>query len=167
AALRVDEGVVASYVHNAAVPNMGKIGVLVALQSSGDANQLQGLGRQLAMHVAAASPLAVNVDELDPAVVARERAVFAEQARESGKPESIIEKMVEGRLRKFYQEAVLLQQAFVIDPEKTVQQALEAAEKEVGAPIKVAGFVRYALGEGVDKKDEDFATQVAAAASPD
>jgi len=166
AALSVDEGVVASYVHNAAAPGMGKIGVLVALQSAGDANKLQAIGKQLAMHVAAASPLAVDVDELDPAVVARERAVFAEQARESGKPEAIIDKMVEGRLRKFYQEAVLLQQAFVIDPEKTVEQALKAAEADVGAPIKVSGFVRYALGEGVEKKDEDFAAEVAAAASP-
>jgi elongation factor Ts len=167
AALSVDDGVVASYVHNAAAPGMGKIGVLVALQSAGDANKLQSVGRQLAMHVAAASPLAVNVDELDAAVVARERAVFAEQARESGKPEAIIDKMVEGRLRKFYQEAVLVQQAFVIDPEKTVEQALKAAEAEVGAPVKVTGFVRFALGEGVEKKDQDFAAEVAAAASPD
>jgi elongation factor Ts len=167
AALSVDDGVVASYVHNAAAPGMGKIGVLVALQSAGDTNKLQSVGRQLAMHVAAASPLAVNVDELDAAVVARERAVFAEQARESGKPEAIIDKMVEGRLRKFYQEAVLVQQAFVIDPEKTVEQALKAAEAEVGAPVKVTGFVRFALGEGVEKKDQDFAAEVAAAASPD
>ena len=167
AALSVDDGVVASYVHNAAAPGMGKIGVLVALQSAGDANKLRAIGRQLAMHVAAASPLAVDVDELDPAVVARERAVFAEQARESGKPEAIIDMMVEGRLRKFYQEAVLVQQAFVIDPEKTVEQALKAAEAEVGAPVKVTGFVRFALGEGVEKKDQDFAAEVAAAASPD
>jgi len=167
AALSVDDGVVASYVHNAAAPGMGKIGVLVALQSAGDANKLRAIGRQLAMHVAAASPLAVTVDELDPAVVARERAVFAEQARESGKPEAIIDKMVEGRLRKFYQEAVLLRQAFVVEPEKTVEQALKAAEEEAGAPIKVTGFVRFALGEGVEKKNEDFAAEVAAAASPD
>jgi elongation factor Ts len=167
AGLAVDDGVVASYVHNAAAPGMGKIGVLVALRSAGDAIKLQAVGRQLAMHVAAASPLAVDVDELNPAVVARERAVFAEQARDSGKAEAIIDKMVEGRLRKFYQEAVLVQQAFVIDSEKTVAQALKAAEAEVGAPVKVTGFVRFALGEGVEKKDQDFAAEVAAAASPD
>ena len=166
AALSVDDGVVATYVHNAAAPGMGKIGVLVALQSAGDANKLQAIGRQLAMQVAAASPLAVSAGELDPAAVARERTVFAEQARESGKPEAIIDKMVEGRLRKFYQEAVLLQQDFVVDPEKTVEQALKAAETEVGAPIKITGFVRFALGEGVEKKNEDFAAEVAAAASP-
>ena len=166
AALSVDDGVVASYVHSAAAPGMGKIGVLVALKSTGDANKLQAIGRQIAMHVAAASPLAITADELDPAVVARERAVFAEQARESGKPDAIIEKMVEGRLRKFYEEAVLLSQAFVIDPEKTVEEALKAVETEVGAPIMVKGYVRFALGEGVDKKDEDFAAEVAAASSP-
>lgn len=165
AAVSVDEGIVASYVHNAAAPGMGKIGVLVGLESTGDANKLQAIGRQIAMHVAAASPLAVTADELDPAVVARERAVLTEQARESGKPEAIIEKMVEGRLRKFYEEAVLLSQAFVVDPEKTVDEALKAASAEVGAPIAVKGFERFGLGEGIDKKDGDFAAEVAAAAS--
>ena len=166
AALSVDEGVVASYVHNAAAPGMGKIGVLVALRSTGDADALRALGRQIAMHVAAASPLAVTTDELDPEVIARERAVFAEQARESGKPDAIVDKMVEGRVRKFYEEVVLLSQAFVIDPEKKVEQALKAAENELGAPVAVAGFVRFALGEGIDKKTEDFAAEVEATASP-
>jgi len=167
ARLSVDEGVVASYVHNAAAENMGKIGVLVALKSSADKDKLLDLGRKLAMHVAAASPaapLALNVDDLDPAVVQKERDVFADQARASGKPDNIIEKMVEGRLRKFYEEVVLLKQVFVLDPDNSVEKALENAGKEFGAPVECVGFVRMALGEGVEKKEEDFAAEVAAAA---
>lgn len=163
--LSVNEGVVASYVHNTVAENMGKIGVLVALQSAGDKDKLIALGRQIAMHVAATSPLATREDEVDQAVVERERQVFAEQARASGKPDNIIEKMVEGRLRKFYQEVVLLKQSFVVDPDKTVEEAVKAAEAEVGAPIELAGFVRFALGEGVEKQKSDFAAEVAAAAS--
>ena len=164
AALEVKDGVVAAYVHNAIAPGMGKIGVLVALESSGDAGKLSELGKQVAMHVAATSPLAVSPAELDPEVVEREKAVLAEQARESGKPEEIIGKMVEGRIRKFYEEVVLLSQTFVIDGENTVEKALKAAEADVGAPIKVTGFVRYALGEGVERQESDFAAEVAAAA---
>jgi len=165
--LAVEEGVVASYVHNAAAENMGKIGVLVALKSSADKAKLLELGRKVAMHVAAASPaapLALTVEELDADVVQKERDVFSEQARASGKPENIIEKMVEGRLRKFYEEVVLLKQVFVLDPDNSVEKALELAGKELGAPVECVGFVRMALGEGVEKKEEDFAAEVAAAA---
>ena len=166
-ALSVDPGVVAAYVHNASADNMGKIGVLVALKSEGDKGVLAEIGRKIAMHVAAASPtaaVAVSEDEVDPAIVAKEREVFADQARQSGKPENIVEKMVEGRLRKFYEEVVLLKQAFVFDPDKSVAEALKAAEAEAGAPIELTGFVRMVLGEGIEKKEEDFAAEVAAAA---
>ncbi|WP_350334075.1 translation elongation factor Ts [Coralliovum pocilloporae] len=161
--LSVSEGVVASYIHNAASAGLGKIGVLVALESAGDAAKLEAIGRQVAMHVAATNPLAATTDEMDPAVVAREREVFSEQARESGKPDNIIEKMVEGRIRKFYEEVVLLKQTFVIDGENTVEQALKNAEGDVGAPIALKGFIRLALGEGIEKVEEDFAAEVAAA----
>ncbi|OKL43544.1 translation elongation factor Ts [Pseudovibrio exalbescens] len=164
AKLSVNEGVVASYIHNATVDGMGKIGVLVALESAGDAEKLNTLGRQIAMHVAATSPLALNVDELDAADVERERAVFVEQARESGKPDNIIEKMVEGRLRKFYEEVTLVKQSFVINPDLSVEAAVEEAAKEIGSPIKLAGFVRFGLGEGIEKEETDFAAEVAAAA---
>jgi elongation factor Ts len=165
ATLKADPGVVATYVHNAATDGMGKIGVLVALKSEGDKDKLLELGRKVAMHVAAGSPavaLSSRVDELDPAVIEKEREVFADQARASGKPDNIIEKMVEGRLRKFYEEVVLSQQSFVLDPDKTVEQALKSAEAEVGGAIELVGFVRMVLGEGVDKKEEDFAAEVAA-----
>ncbi|MBU2580678.1 MAG: translation elongation factor Ts [Alphaproteobacteria bacterium] len=166
AALSVKDGVVSAYVHNKAADDMGKIGVLVALESSGDKAKLGEFGRQLAMHVAAANPLALTPEELDQDVIERERAIYTEQAIASGKPKEIAEKMVEGKLRKeFFQQVVLLQQTFVIDGKATVQQAVEAAAKSIGAPVKVAGFVRYALGEGVDKGEEgDFAAEVAAAA---
>ena len=154
----------ASYVHSAVAPGLGKIGVIVGLESSGDAGKLGEIGKQIAMHVAAASPLAVRTDELDPAVIAREKAIFAEQARESGKPEAIIEKMVEGRLRKFYEEVVLLSQTFVVDTEKTVEQALKAAEADIGGGATVTEFVCFRLGEGVEKAESDFAAEVAAAA---
>ncbi len=163
AVLEVGEGAVATYVHNATGEGLGKIGVLVALESSGDKDALNAIGRQVAMHVAATNPLAATKDEMPADVVERERAVFAEQARESGKPENIIDKMVEGRMRKFYEESVLLSQTFVIDGENTVEQALKNAEKDVGAPIALKGFIRMALGEGVDKgESEDFAAEVAA-----
>ena len=162
ALLEVSEGAVASYVHSAIAPGLGKIGVIVGLESSGNAEKLAQIGKQVAMHVAAASPLAVRTAELDPAVIQRERGVFAEQARESGKPEAIIEKMVEGRIRKFYEEVVLLSQAFVVDTEKTVEAALKSAEGGVGAPIKVTEFVAFRLGESVEKADSDFAAEVAA-----
>lgn len=165
ASLSVAPGVVASYIHNQATPETGKIGVLVALESTGNEAALSAFGRQVAMHVAAANPLSLTVAELDPAVVERERAVYAEQARASGKPEAIIAKMVEGRLKKFYQESVLLSQTFVIDGENTVETAVRNAEKAVGAPIRITGFVRYQLGEGIEKGDGDFAAEVAKAAS--
>ncbi|MEP3279185.1 MAG: translation elongation factor Ts [Stappiaceae bacterium] len=159
----VSDGVVASYVHNAVADGLGKIGVLVALESSGDADKLRALGKQIAMHIAATNPLALNTDELDQAVVDKEREVFSDQARASGKPENIVEKMVEGRLRKFYQEVVLLKQAFVINPDVTVEKAIEEAATELGSPVKLTAFVRFGLGEGIEKEESDFAAEVAAA----
>jgi len=153
AALSVDEGVVASYVH-AASPGLGKIGVIVGLKSSGDAEKLAALGRQIAMHIAAAGPLAVDADRIDAETIKRERAIFAEQARESGKPEQIIEKMVEGRMRKFFEESVLVKQAFIMDTERTVEAVLKDAAKDVGAPVEVTDFVAFRLGEGIDKAAE-------------
>ncbi|HVO16798.1 MAG TPA: translation elongation factor Ts, partial [Alphaproteobacteria bacterium] len=149
AALSAEPGVVASYMHNAVDASLGKIGVLVALKSSGDKAKLAELGRQIAMHIAAANPQGVSVKTLDPAAVERERSVLSEQARASGKPEEIIAKMVEGRLRKFYEEVVLLEQIFVIDGETKVGKVVEAAGKAAGAPIEITGFVRFALGEGI------------------
>ena len=162
----VSEGVVASYVHSSVAPNLGKIGVLVGVQSSGDVEKLQALGRQIAMHVAAANPLALNTDSLDATVVERERAVFSEQARESGKPENIVEKMVEGRMRKFYEESVLLKQVFVIDGERSIEKVLADAESDVGAPVSVSSYAYFKLGEGVEREEgPDFAAEVAAAVS--
>jgi len=162
--LSVSDGVVASYVHGAVAPNLGKIGVLVALNSTGDKAKLEQIGRQVAMHIAAANPLALNVSELDPVVVSRERGVYAEQARESGKPESIIEKMVDGRMRKFYEESVLVAQKFIMNPDISVEAALKAAEADVGAPIELAAFRMFKLGDGIEKAESDFAAEVAAAA---
>jgi elongation factor Ts len=164
AALSVEPGVVASYVHNAVAPDLGKIGVLVALQSTGDSSKLMALGKQLAMHVAAANPIALNVESIPPDVAARERAIYADQARQSGKPENVIEKMIEGRLRKFYEESVLLQQVFVIDGETPVGKVVQNAAKDVGAPVTVTGFIRFAVGEGIDKPTTDFAAEVKATA---
>ncbi len=170
AAVSVGDGLVAEYVHNKAADGLGKIGVLVALESKGDKAALASVGRQLALHIAAHVPpaAAVTAEGLDPALIERERAIYTEQATASGKSAEIAAKMVEGRLRKeFYQQVVLLQQTFLGpggDGKATVEQMLKAAEKEAGAPIKVAKFVRYALGEGIDKKDGDFAAEVAAAA---
>ncbi|MGZ5916334.1 MAG: translation elongation factor Ts [Methyloceanibacter sp.] len=159
------KGVVASYMHGMVAPGLGKIGVIVALESSGDPEQLKTLGRQIAMHIAAANPQAIDVGGLDKALIDRERAVLTEQAKESGKPDAVIEKMVEGRLRKFYEEVVLVAQAFVFDPETTVGKAVTAAEKDLGTPVKITSFHRFALGEGIDRPDSDFAADVAAAAS--
>jgi elongation factor Ts len=164
AMVSVRDGAVASYVHSAIAPGLGRIGVIVGLASTGDAGKLVQIGRQVAMHVAAAAPLAVRASELDPAAVERERAIFAEQARETGKPEAIIEKMVEGRLRKYYEEVVLLSQTFVVDTDKTVEQALQAVASEVGSGVSVTEFVCFRLGEGVEKAECDFAAEVAAAA---
>nr|MBA3448965.1 translation elongation factor Ts [Pseudaminobacter sp.] len=163
AKLSVASGAVATYVHNAVAENLGKLGVLVAIETAGNADAARAFARQVAMHVAATNPLALTAEEVDPAAVAREKAIFSEQARESGKPESIIEKMVEGRMRKFYEEVVLLKQAFVLNPDVTVEAALKAAEKDIGAPARITGFVRFALGEGIEREESDFAAEVAAA----
>ena len=162
AVMEVSNGVVATYVHNAAGEGLGKLGVLVALESTGDTDALIAIGKQVAMHVAATNPVAATKDEMPTDVVERERAIYVEQAAESGKPENIVEKMVEGRMRKYFQESVLLSQTFVIDGENTVEQAIKNAEEGVGAPITFKGFIRLALGEGVEKKEEDFAAEVAA-----
>ena len=165
AALEVTEGLVASYVHNRVADGVGKIGVLVALESKGSADKLADVGRQLALHIAAANPQAVDASDLDPAVIERERQVYLEQARASGKTEVIIGKMVEGRLRKeYYGQVLLLQQVFMGpggDGKITVEQFLKAEEKAAGAPMKVTHFVRYALGEGIDKRSDDFSNEVA------
>jgi elongation factor Ts len=162
--LSVGKGVVASYVHNSAGEGLGRIGVLVALESAGDQGKLAEAGRKIAMHIASAdpSPMAVTVAELDPAAVERERNVLTEQAKESGKPANVIEKMIEGRIRKFYQEVVLLEQAFVLDPDTTVGKFVEALGKEVGKPVKLTDFALFKLGEGIEKQVSDFASEVAA-----
>ena len=155
AGITVEEGVVASYVHGQVTEGAGKIGVIVGLKSSGDKAALKAVGKQVAMHVAAARPLAARVEDLDPEIVGREKAVLADQARASGKPEEIIEKMVEGRLRKFYEESVLLEQVFVIDGETKVGKVIENAAKDAGAPVELVGFARLQLGDGVEKKDDE------------
>jgi elongation factor Ts len=162
--LSVEDGVVATYIHNAVADGLGKLGVLVALKSTGNKDVLAAIGRQVAMHIAATNPLAIRSEEVDAAVAERERNVFIEQSRASGKPDAIIEKMVEGRMRKFFEEVALLSQAFVINPELTVGDAIKAAEKDAGAPIEVTGMARLLLGEGIEKEESDFAAEVAAAA---
>jgi elongation factor Ts len=161
AAIEVGEGVVGTYVHGALAPGLGTIGVLVGLQSAGDPERLAALGKQLAMHVAAARPQAVTVDSLDAATLQRERAIYAEQARGGGKPDNIVDKIVEGRLRKFYEEAVLLEQAFVIDPDLKVADAIDRVAEETGSSIAVTDFVRFALGEGLSGPSPNLAEEVA------
>jgi elongation factor Ts len=163
AILEVGDGVVVSYVHNAVTAGLGKIGVLVALESNGDKAALETLGKQLAMHIAAANPLALRGEDLDADKVERERAIAAEKAKESGKPENIVEKMVEGAIAKFRKEMAFLSQLFVMDNKTKVEDVVAAEAKKVGAPINVAGFVRFQLGEGIEKKESDFAAEVAAA----
>ena len=158
----VDKGVVASYVHGQVAPGLGKIGVVVALESEGNPESLAAFGRQVAMHIAAANPQAVDIADVDATALERERSVLAEQARASGKPEEIIAKMVEGRLRKYYEEVVLLEQTFVIDGETKVRKAVEQAGKEAGGDIRITGFARFQLGEGIEKEEADFAAEVAA-----
>ena len=164
AMLDVSEGAVVSYVHNAVAPGLGKIGVLVALESGASADAIQTLGKQLAMHIAAANPLALSADGLDSALVERERAIAMEKAKESGKPANIIEKMVEGGLAKFRKDNALLSQLFVMDNKTPVAEVVAAAAKEAGSGIELKGFVRFQLGEGIEKKESDFAAEVAAAA---
>jgi elongation factor Ts len=163
AILEVGDGAVVSYVHNAAAPGLGKIGVLVALESTGDKAALEALGKQLAMHIAAANPLALRGEDLDPSLVERERSIASEKAKESGKPDNIVEKMVEGALAKFRKEMAFLSQLFVIDNKTKIEDVVAAEAKKVGAPIQVAGFVRFQLGEGIERKESDFAAEVAAA----
>ena len=166
AGISVGQGAVASYVHNAAAPGLGKIGVLVALESTAEPAKLEALGKQLAMHVAAANPSSLDISSVDPASLEREKAVLREQAAASGKAPDVVEKMVLGRLRKFYEDTVLNEQVFVVDGESRVKDVVAKAAKELGAPIKLAGFRRFALGEGIERKQEDFAAEVAAQLRP-
>jgi elongation factor Ts len=163
AVLQVTDGVVVSYVHNAAAPGLGKIGVLVALESGGEKAALEALGKQLAMHIAAANPLALRGDDLDAALIERERGIALEKAKESGKPDTIVEKMVEGAIAKFRKENALLSQLFVMDNKTKVEGVLAAEAKRLGAPIELTTYVRFQLGEGIEKKESDFAAEVAAA----
>jgi elongation factor Ts len=160
--MTVAQGLVASYVHSAIAPNLGKIGVLVALESTAPAEKLQALGKQLAMHVAAANPEFLDVASVDAKSIEREKNVQRETARASGKPDDIIEKMLEGRMRKFYEEVCLLEQIFIMDGETKISALLKNAEKDVGAPVALTGFVRYNLGDGIEKQETDFAAEVAA-----
>jgi elongation factor Ts len=162
--LEVNQGAVVSYVHNQVAPGLGKIGVLVALESSAPADTLNALGKQIAMHVAAAHPLALDADSLDQDLIERERSIALEKAKESGKPQNIVEKMVEGGLAKFRKEHALLTQLFVMDNKTPVAEVVASAAKDAGTGIELKGFVRFQLGEGIEKKQEDFAAEVAAAA---
>jgi elongation factor Ts len=163
AVLQVSDGVVVPYVHNAVVPGLGKIGVLVALEGSGDKGELATLGKQLAMHIAAASPLALTGDELDPSLIERERAIASEKAAESGKPADIVAKMVDGAMAKFRKENALMSQLFVMDNKTRIEDVIAAESKRTGSPISLNAYVRFQLGEGIEKKESDFAAEVAAA----
>ncbi|MFC7497821.1 translation elongation factor Ts [Enterovirga sp. GCM10030262] len=164
ALLQVKDGVVVSYVHNAAAPGLGKIGVLVALESTGDKAALEALGKQLAMHIAAANPLALNGDDLDAAMIERERAIASEKAAESGKPADIVARMVDGAIAKFRKENALMSQIFVMDNKTRIEDVVAAEAKKIGAPVTLAAYARFQLGEGIEKKESDFAAEVAAAA---
>ena len=166
AALSVKEGVVATYIHNTAADGLGRIGVLVALESPGDVSRLTDLGRKVAMHIASMKPLAATTAELDPAIVEKERQIQTAIASESGKPANVVEKMVEGRIRKFYQESVLLEQAFVMDPDVTVGKFIENAGKNMNAAVTLKGFVKFEVGEGIEKVVNDFAAEVASFSQP-
>lgn len=160
--ISVNNGLVCSYVHNAAKEGLGKIGVLVALESSADKAKLADLGKHIAMHIAATAPIALNIDGVPAEAVAHEKSIFAEQAAASGKPANIIEKMVEGRIRKFYEEVVLEEQAYIMDPDKKVKAVIADAAKDAGAEIKLTDYAFFKLGDGLQKKEEDFAAEVAA-----
>src|ERR1700677_1767343 len=164
AELSVGKGVVASYVHSAVADGLGRIGVIVALESAGNADELKAFGRMLAMHIASANPQAVDPSGLDPSAIEREKGVLADKAKAAGKPANVVDKIVESGLKTFYKEVCLLDQAFIFDDKKSVAQAVKEAEAKVGAPIKVGGFVRFALGEGIDRPDGDFGGEVAALA---
>ena len=162
AALSVNNGVVASYIHSQEEPGMGKIGVLVALESEADADKLQEVAKQLAMHIAASAPKFKTIETVDADALAREKAIYSEKAKASGKPEAIIEKIVEGSIRKYYEEVVLMEQAYIMDPDKKIKDVLASAAKELGTSVELVDFARFALGEGIEKKQEDFASEVAA-----
>lgn len=162
--VEVSEGVVVPYMHGAVATNLGKIGVLVALESNADSEQLTELGKKLAMHIAATSPKYLSIEGVDADDLAHEKAIYSEQAKNSGKPEAIIEKMVEGRVRKYYEEVVLMEQAFIMDPDKKVKDVIAEAGKVAGTGVALKSFIRYNLGEGLEKKEEDFAAEVAKAA---
>ena len=165
ALLEVEPGIVVPYVHNAAAPELGRIGVLVALRSTAAPEKLAAVAKQLAMHIAFAAPQALTAEELPAEVVARERSIQGDIARQSGKPENVVEKMIEGRMRKFYEEAVLLSQIFAIDNETQIAKVVERVSKEAGAPVEIAGFLRFAVGEGIERPDGgDFAGEVKAMA---
>ena len=164
AELSVGKGAVASYVHSSVTDGLGRIGVLVALESAGKTDELKAFGRMVAMHIASANPQAVDPSGLDPSAVAREKSVLADKAKAQGKPANVVEKIVESGLKTFYKEVCLLDQAFIFDDKKSVAQAVKEAEAKVGAPIKIGGFVRYALGEGIDRPGGDFGGEVAALA---
>ena len=161
--LSVENGAVSAYMHAAAAPNLGKIGVLVALDSTGDQGVLAALGKQIAMHVAAANPEFLSVDSVSADALDRERAVLLEQAAEQGKPADIAEKMVEGRIRKYYEEVVLLEQKFIMDPDNKISKVVENAASDAGAPVSLSAFTKFSLGEGIEKEEGDFAAEVAAA----
>lgn len=162
ATVSVDKGIVAAYIHGQEEPGLGKIGVLVALKSDAPAEKLQETAKQLAMHIAASAPKFQTIETVDPEALAREKAIYAEKAKASGKPEAIIEKIVEGSIRKYYEETVLMEQAYIMDPDKKIKDVLVSVSKELGTPVELTEFVRYALGEGIEKKNEDFAAEVAA-----
>lgn len=160
--VKVEDGVIGSYVHNAVASGLGKISVIVGLESTGDKDKLASLGKQIAMHIAAAKPASLNVEALDPALVTREKNIFIEQAKASGKPDNIIEKMVEGRIRKLYEEVVLLEQVFIIDGKTKISEMLANTAKEIGAEVNLVDFVRFELGEGIELEEKNFADEVAA-----
>ncbi|MDR2766483.1 MAG: translation elongation factor Ts [Holosporaceae bacterium] len=160
--LNVTDGVIASYVHNKVADNLGRIGILVAIESSGNREKLLELGKKLAMHIAATSPASVSVQDLDPTLLERERAVVLEQAKSMGKPPEFVDKIVEGRIRKFYEDVVLMEQVFVVDGSSRVKDVVAGVAKEIGAPIVVKKFIKYVLGEGIEKQSVDFAAEVAA-----
>jgi elongation factor Ts len=165
-ALSVRQGVIATYVHNTVAEGLGKIGVLVGLESAGQADELNRIGRMVAMHIAASNPQALDAASLGADVIRREKDVLAEKFKAQGKPANVIDKIVESGLKTFYKEVCLLEQAFIHEPDKNVAQAVKEAESKVGAPVKITGFVRYALGEGIERPDSDFAAEVAAAGKP-
>lgn len=161
--LEISDGVIASYIHNSAKEGMGQIAVLIALESNGDKAKLNELGKQIAMHAAAARPLTLTEDEVDADLIEREKQIFIEQAKASGKPDNIIEKMIDGRIRKYLEEIVLLKQVFLIDGKSKISEIIEATSKEIGSPIELKSYVRFELGEGIEKDKSNFADEVAAA----